>query len=345
MFEFPSACRSVVVYFLIIIFVGFLPLAPAIAEMDEQQAIIEKVTDIDRLLATSVTDTWHVGETLVIISQDSRKGVIGFVEVIGTRKIIDGLYELRLSLLRQSRRVLIQSGDYVKRLDLSTNNTDYVGTTDLLLRSKQMKVSSQYRPLVYQGLAIGDTAQTLFEDEYLVNYIGNAYYGVTDWLTVGSLVPANFFGRPNANFRAKMYDSDATTLSTGISFVRLVKENQATANLNFYWDSISSDALISHTFIGVGLANWDGAEDAAALKYLTSSSFQTGYEVILNNWDRFLIGPNYNFAKKALGGYLSYVWMMDTFHLQVSINSTDITSLRLSPTDGYYGFFDLYWRF
>ena len=144
---------------------------------------------------------------------------------------------------------------------------------------------------------------------------------------------------------AKVFDSDSTTLATGFTFVKLTKENQASLNLNFYWDSTSSDALISHTFLGVGLISWDGAAEAAAIKSLTSSSFQTGYEVVLDNWDRFLIGPNYNFEKKALGGYLSYIWMMDRFHFQVSINTTDITHLRLDPTDGYYGFFDMFWRF
>ncbi|AGH95224.1 hypothetical protein [Pseudobdellovibrio exovorus] len=344
MSKFSSAYKGLKGFFFIIL-IAVVMAAPAAYADIESQAVIEKVTDSDRLLATSQSEEWHVGETLVIVSQDLRRGVIGFVEVIGTRKIIDGLYEVRLGLLRQSRKVLIQPGDFARRLDLSSTNPDYIGTTDLLLRDKQMQVSAQYRPLVYQGLAIGDTAQTLFEDEFLINYLGDTYYGFKDWLTVGSFIPANFFGRPNANFRAKFYDSEATTLAAGVSFARLVKEDQGSVNLNFFWDSISSDALISHTFVGIGIVEWDGAEDAAALKYVTSSSFQTGYEVILNNWDRFLIGPNYNFAKKALGGYLSYVWTMEHFHFQLSVNSTDITSLRLDPSDGYYGFFDLYWRF
>lgn len=311
----------------------------------EAQAIVEQITDIDKLIASTDRDDWYVGEVLVVISQNAKFGVIGFVEVVGLETVGTDQYELKLQLQRQSRKVFIQTGDFIRRLDLRTSNPTYVGTTDLLIRQSHMNVSSQYRPLVYQGLAIGDTAQTLYEKEFLVNYLGNLYYGYTDWLTVGSLLPANLFGRPNLNFRAKFYDSDATTLAAGLSFVRLVKENQASANFNFYWDSTSSDALISHTFIGIGLATWDGAADAAALKYLTSNSFQTGYEVILDNWDRFLIGPSYNFDKKALGGYLSYVWTLDRFHLQLSLNATDITSLRLDPTDGYYGFFDLYWRF
>ena len=308
-------------------------------------AAVQTFIDHQKLTALSDYEDWEVGEILPIISKNSKLGVIGFVEVSSVRQLKPRQFELRLKLMRQSRKYFIQAGDLIRRMDLSIENEDYVGATDLMIRQSQLNISSKYRPLVYQGFGIGDTAQTLFKKEFLVNYFGNLFYGYNDRLTVGTLVPVNVLGRPNANFRAKLYESEATTLSAGMSFVRLVKEKQATLNLNLYWDSISSDSLVTHTFLGLGLIQWDGAAESAAIKALGSSSFQTGYEVILDNWDRFLIGPNYNFAKKALGGYLSYVWTMNRFHFQASINTTDVSHLRLDPTDGYYGFFDMYWRF
>lgn len=308
-------------------------------------ALVEAFVDHQKLTGISDTDDWEVGEILPVISKNSKLGVIGFVEVNSVRPVGSKKFELRLKLLRQSRKYFIQSGDVIRRMDMSKENEDYVGSTDLIIHKSSMQVSSRYRPLVYQGVGIGDTAQTLYKGEVMVNYFGNLFYGATDWLTVGTVAPFNIFGRPNANFRARLYDSESTTLSSGLSFVRLVQERQATLNLNLYWDSTSTDSLITHTFLSLGLVNWDGAANSAAIKALGSSSFQTGYELIMDNWDRFLIGPNYNFEKKALGGYLSYVWVFDTVHVQVSMNATDITHLRLDPTDGYYGFFDLYWRF
>lgn len=257
----------------------------------------------------------------------------------------EGNFEVRLSLKRQNRKYFIRAGDTVKRMDLSSFNSEYFSSTELLLKDGIKNISSRYRPLVHQGIIIGDTAQTLFEKEFLFNYFGNIYYGFNDWLTVGTLVPVNAFGRPNANLRAKIYESEATTLATGFSFVKLSQEDENSLNLNFYWDATSTDSLISHTFLSLGLVNWPNSGDASALKYLTSSSFQTGYEVILNKWDRFLIGPSFNFDKKALGGYLSYIWVFDRLHVQLSLNATDVTHLRLNPTDGYYGFFDMFWRF
>jgi hypothetical protein len=308
-------------------------------------AVVTRFNDERSFIAESSQSQWSVGEVVTVISQNSKVGATSFVEVESVRPKGDGKFELKLSIVRQSRKYLIQPGDFIKRIDLSASNPDYVGTTDLIIRDSSRSISSKYRPLVHQGFVIGDTAQTLYNKEFLVNYFGNLYYGLTPKITVGTFAPVNLLGRPNFNFRMKLYDSEATTLSSGFSFVRLDKERQASLNWNLYWDNTSSDALISHTFLGIGTISWENAQDAAALKYLTSSSFQTGYEVVLNNWDRFLIGPSYNFDKKALGGYLSYIWIVDHVHIQVSLNATDVTHLRLDPTDGYYGFFDMFWRF
>lgn len=308
-------------------------------------AVISGFVDEQYLLATSETNMWEVGEILPIISQNSKIGVFAFVELQNVKTAKYGHYELRLKLVRQSRKYLIQKGDIIKKLDMSTYNEEFIGTTDLIVKKSELDISSRYRPLFYQGLSIGETAQSLYKHEFLVNYIGNLYYGANEWLTVGTFAPGNLIDRPNGNFKARFWNSDSTTLAAGLSYVDLKKEDEATLNLNFWWDSISSDSLISHTFLSLGLVKWDGAKDAAAIKALGSSSFQTGYEVIRSDWDRVLIGPSYNFERKALGGYLSYVWIYDRFHAQVSVNATDITHFKLDPRDGYYGFFDFYWRF
>ena len=308
-------------------------------------ALIDAFIDHQKITAITERDDWEVGEILPVISKNAKLGVIGFVEVNSIKALSPRKFELRLKLLRQSRKYFIQTGDIIRRMDLTTANIDYVGTTDLLIRQSVVNVSSKYRPLVYQGFVIGDTAQTLFKNEMLVNFFGNLMYGYNDWLTLSTLATANVFGSPNASFKARVFDSEATTLSTGLSFVRIISDDEASLNLNLYWDSTSSDSLISHTYIGVGLVKWEKAADSAAIKALGSSSFQTGYEVILNNWDRFLVGPSFNFEKKALGGYLSYIWIVDRIHCQLSINATDITLLRLDPKDGYFGFFDVFWRF
>ncbi|AZZ36510.1 hypothetical protein CIK05_06810 [Bdellovibrio sp. qaytius] len=345
MFKFtPAKINSLILSFLFLAIL--MVVTPSQAQfLYSRGAVVSGYADEQYLIASSETNMWEVGEILPIISQNSKIGVFAFVEVQNVKTIKYGHYELRLKLLRQSRKYLIQKGDIIKKLDMTSYNEEFIGTTDLIVKKSELNISSKYRPLVYQGISIGETAQTLYKNEFLINYLGNVFYGATDWLTLGTFAPGNLIDRPNANFKARFWDSDATTLSAGLSYVDLKKEDEATLNLNFYWDSTSSDSLISHTFLSLGLIKWDGAADAAAIKALGSSSFQSGYEVIRSDWDRVLIGPNYNFEKKALGGFLSYIWIYDRFHAQVSINATDITKSRLDPRDGYYGFFDFYWRF
>lgn len=345
MFKFsPAKINSLTVILLFL--VSSLIANQAFAQfLYSRGAVVSGYIDEQYLSASSETNMWEVGEILPIISQNSKIGVFAFVEVQNVKTIKYGHYELRLKLLRQSRKYLIQKGDIIKKLDMSTYNEEFIGTTDLIVKKSELNISSKYRPLFYQGISIGETAQALYKNEFLINYIGNMYFGATDWLTLGTFAPGNLIDRPNANFKGRFWNSDATTLAAGLSYVDLKKEEEATLNLNFWWDSTSSDTLISHTFLSLGLVKWDGAKDAAAIKALGSSSFQTGYEVIRSDWDRVLIGPNYNFERKALGGFLSYVWIYDRFHAQVSVNATDITKFKLDPRDGYYGFFDFYWRF
>jgi len=312
--------------------------------LNYNSGIIQSILDDQTLKVTSDSKNWEIGEIIPIISQNSKIGTFAFAEVSSV-KASDSKYDVRIKLLRQSRRYMIQNGDYIQRIDLSTLDNNYIGTTDLLIKKSQHNISSRYRPLVYQGIFIGETAQVLYKNEFLINIVGNLHYGVTDWLSVSTFATFNVLGRPNASLKVKVYDSESTTLSTGLNFVRLTQENQATLNLNLYWDSISSESLISHIFLGLGLIQWDGAAEASAIKALGSSSFQTGYEIILSNWDRFLIGPSYNFEKKSLGGYLSYVWIYDRFHLQMAMNATDISKYRYDTKDGYFLNFDIFWRF
>lgn len=332
-------------FFCVFLFLSFISEKGECQSEAYRFATLQSIINENSLLALSDHCDWSIGEMLEVFSYNTKLGAIAFVEVVSVAAQTDGKCEIRMTLRRQSRKYFIQLGDIIRRVELSGANPEFVGSTELLIYNSKQNISSKYRPLVHQGLVIGDTAQTLYETEFLINYFGNVYYGIKDWLTIGTLVPVNAFGRPNANFRAKLYDGESTTLTAGMSYVRLSKENEASLNLNFYWDATSTDSLISHTFLSLGLINWTNSEEAAALKYLTSSSFQTGYEVILDNWDRFLIGPSYNFDKKALGGYLSYIWIMDRLHIQVSLNATDVTHLRLDPTDGFYGYVDMFWRF
>ncbi|MEK2645878.1 hypothetical protein [Bdellovibrio sp. BCCA] len=311
----------------------------------ESRARVQSIIDNKTLKAISTFSDWYIGEIIALESQTPAAGIIGFVEVTGIENKQDGTYELTAELLRQSRLNFIQVGDQLMHLDLSSENEKYKGTTDLIVTQSGKNISSKYKPLFTQGVAVGETAQTLWQGEYMITWFGQVNYGLKKWLTVGTVVPADFLGAMNASAKMQVYESYSNVFAAGLTYAKIPNQTGSTLNLNVHWDSISSESVVSHTLLTVALFTFDEAQDATAIKSLGTSSFQTGYEFILDNWDRVLLGPSYNFEKKAVGGYLTYLKIWDKFHLSFSLNATDVASLKFSPVDGYYLLFDAYWRF
>lgn len=313
--------------------------------LPETRARVEILLDNKTLKAVSTFNDWRLGEVVALESQTPGVGVVGFLEVQAIENKQDGTYEVTCELLRQSRMNFIQVGDQLLHLDLTSTNEKYTGTTDLIVKKSNHNISSKYKPLFTQGISVGETAQTLWENEYLLTWYGQVSYGWNDWLTVNTVVPLDFLGGPNAAAKARVFESFSNVVSAGLNFVKIPNETRSTLNFNLYWDSVSSESVIGHTLLSMALFSFDQAEDATAIKSLGTSSFQTGYEIILKNWDRVLLGPSYNFENKALGGYLTYLRIWDKFHLSFSLNATNIASLKYAPVDGYYLTFDAYWRF
>lgn len=284
-------------------------------------------------------------EKLAIASEDKKIGIYGVGVVKTIKATDDGRYEFELEILFLSKRHTVQLGDLVTRLDLSGENKNYLGRTDHMVMRSYQNISARYKPLFTQGFSIGETAETLWRDEFFFTYYGQIYYGVYDFLSVGTLVPLNAVGSANGMIKARIYRSDTHVVAAGLTYTKIPNSTESTLNINFMWDSISNADSVTHNFISLAVLSFDKAEDASAIKSLGTSSLQTGYEFIMDDWSRILFGPNFNFETKTVGGYLSYLKIWDQTHLQISLNSTNIRSFKLSPTDGYYAFFDAYWRY
>lgn len=306
---------------------------------------VQAFKDHKQIEVLSYSSEWTVGETVVVTSQLGNLGVIAFLEVQRIDNNQDGSYQITAALLRQSRNAFVQVGDNVEQLDLSSENRKYNGTTDLLVKKSSKDISAKYKPLFTQGISIGETAETLWEDEYLVNWYGYLAYGVSEKTSVSAILPAYLLGAINGTIKHKFFESTSNIFATGLNFARIPNENRSTLNFNLYWDSVSSESVLSHTYLSIALFSFSDAKESVAIKSLGTSSFQTGYEFILNDWDRVLVGPSYNFVAKTIGGYMGYIFIWDTFHLSTTVNATDISEFRYSPENGYYFLLDAYWRF
>lgn len=342
------------IIFIKIIFFSFFALSDDQKNIPRPPRVMGTVQSIvsSQKIILAANERLIEGEKLALISKDLDGVVYGYLRVdepIG--KLSSGLgglnlrYEATLATLLIEQ--MVQIGDRIVRLDLSTETNNYPGQTQLLVRKGGNKesISSKYRPLVTQGFSIGETAETLWQDEFFVNYLGQIQYGLYPWMSLGTIVPANAVSATNAQMKFRFYQSSGASLAFGLNYTRIPETGESTVNTTFFWDSMSNSNLIAHNYITVAVVSFKNAQDAVALKAVGTSSLQTGYEFILSNWNRILVGPNYNFENKKVGGYISFIKIWDRFHLQASINTTNIESMKISAKDGYYPFVDIYWRY
>lgn len=309
------------------------------------RGFVQSVDSSTTLTALSSYSEFKIGEVLVIQSHDSGQKIIAFVQIESITTVGDGQYHLKTRLIRNSKFAMVQVGDLLYRMDFDTYHSEYRGTTELLMKNEAPESSASYKTLVFMGLSVGETAQTLRESEVLVNILGYLDYGVTSRLTLGTILPANFISAPNAHGKYKLYESDSNVVSLGVNYFQSPETATGVINMSLYWDSISSESVISHTNLSLALASFDKAKNFSALKGAGTSSLQSGYEFILDNWNRVLVGPSYNFEQKSIGGYVSYVWIWDHFHALGGVSTTDISNAIYNIQDGYYFNFDFFWRF
>lgn len=260
---------------------------------------------------------------------------------------LDGTSLARARLLWTSSSRLVPPRAELYKVDLREGAKEFSGRAELLDHGDLYGevTSSRYRPLYTQGLGIGETAETLRKDELILTWYGLLGFGAYDWLSVSSILPLNAFGGPNFQAKAKLFSSNQNKISAGFSAWRVLGTQESVLNLNFMWDSFSNSSVVTHSFVTLAVLSYDNSKDTTAVKSLGSSAFQSGYEFILDNWARVLVGPSYNFETKALGGYVSYLKIWDRFHLQLSLASNNVGAFRADLKEGYYGFFDAYWRF
>jgi hypothetical protein len=219
------------------------------------------------------------------------------------------------------------------------------GTTFLTkVLDLEREVSARYKPIFTQGTTIGSTAHTLYEKELFFSLYGTLGYGVTDWLSLSSNLLASSLGSPNGQIKARFFRGSNQTWATSVNMVQERGTAEKLFNIDLIWDSVLSEKLIAHSLISAAVISFDSAKDISAIKSYGSSSFQTGYEYIFDNWSRLLVGPSYNIDKRALGGYIGFLKIFDYFHLQLSLTSNNVRRFQFSTEEGYLVVFDAYWR-
>lgn len=320
-----------------IFFLFWLSLSSAWGEY----ARIDKITSSQKLTAITDCQKMEVAQRVVILNQDDQS-ILGYAEIDKINKSSSLLNSLELRIIRHSRDALIRVGDYVDACASDEKVQQAVGSAELL-SSYGFNNSAKFKFLPYQGLIIGSTAETLKKNEYLIEFLGDFYYGLTDRWTLNTQLAGDLLGTSNLLVKYKYLDGFQNMMTFGTAINYYDRLNQYSGEFSVYWDSINSSNQITHTVLS--LKSPLGTDDSKSFKIFSSSSLQSGYEFILPNWNRILVGPRYYFALQTVGGYFGYMWIWDTLHFSINMHTINISNFNIDGNKGYFFVFDTFWRF
>ncbi len=306
-------------------------------------ATVLSLPDNYTLIAESNSNQWKIRQEYPIFSHDQNPEVISYVHLNDIEKQDSGNFKLIFKITRNLKNQFVAPGDTVALVDLKSVSEIYEGNTDLIIHDRP-EISARYKPLVYQGIQIGETAQTLAKDEQLAYFAGYYQYGLNNYWSLGTWVTGFLSDNYNLSSKLRIYNDDGQTVSIGLSGAHNNLEKTGSVSLAFYWDSVSSRRQISHTVLQLGLSSWKLSEEKPAIRIFGTNSLQSGYEIVMDDWNRLLFGPIYNFEIKAVGGYVAYMWIWDTYHFSLSLNTHDISKYEIDAEKAYYGLFEMLWR-
>jgi hypothetical protein len=204
---------------------------------------------------------------------------------------------------------------------------------------KRKEISARYRRLFYTNSSnMFQSAETLDRGEHVVSILGDYSYGITNRLTVGTIMLGNALLAFNLRAKYKFYDSEVFTISSGAHYLKF-RDTSATS-LTFYLDSPANPRLISHFGVSLSYIKGDKLGDKTIGLVKVVSSIEASSEYVLNGWNRILIGPKYLLESQKVGGFVNYVFLWDHLHLTIGVSSKNILALRDTSPD-----LMAYWRF
>ena len=274
----------------------------------------------------------------------------------GSRVVISGMEEGKSKVLGyalvddqglariqvHSTSGLIRPGQEITPLDLTQYQPTFQGRTDLLFRDHK-DISSRYRPMVYLGYLLGQTAANLVQDEHLVSLTHYAY-GIHNKLQLGTTPLLYTTGAPNFEAKFNFFENEDASLSVATGVLYNFQSHTFSGNTSLYWDSYSNGRFTTYsrlTFDSQRFFNTPLTPQNYTSRINTE--FQSVQSILLNNWDRVILGPKYNFTDKTIGGQFAYCWIADRFHFLVGLRFEDL--LDLSFGKGHTAVsMDFWWR-
>ena len=284
--------------------------------------------------------TFEENQRVIILSQSTHELVaFGDINLIITTE--DGDYA-KIQIYEIIKDSLVKPGDPIVHLNEENVSRYNVPGQFSIALNKEEALSAQYKDLVYLGV-FGAEGHTLSKNEWLFSPF-MLQYGVSPNVTLKTEPGLYLDGYPNAGTKWRVAKNKHGTITLNSLLSREINRNDWIVQGGFLVSIPSSSKFQTHLALNL---IFDGVEreniTAEKLKLFKDSDFRTIYEYITDDWDRLLLGPLYNFEQKSIGGTFSYMWIWDSYHLNLGVASKNVVDLEFS-TKGYYILADFFWR-
>jgi hypothetical protein len=284
----------------------------------------------------------QVGSLFAIYSQESNH-VIAFAKVL--KKSSEQWVLCSISM--EHKNYILRENSKARLIYLSErDNLEFDGSYNLL-QPHDRKAHNRYRPLTYLGYWSGQTAANLTKNEWLIGPTIMSY-GLHNRIQLSTTPFLNLVNIYNVQSKYILKDEDTYTFSAGLDFSHYAKFDEDPLDFSFMFDTFSSSRIISYT----KLAFRDYRPSTDSYFYAGTQQTSRGYVaelqnyygVMLDNWNRILFGPKYNFDEKILGGNISYAFLGQHTTFILGGMTEDFSRTRFG-SNGYRLIFDFYWRY
>ncbi|MFZ4714567.1 MAG: hypothetical protein ACOYL6_12670 [Bacteriovoracaceae bacterium] len=216
-----------------------------------------------------------------------------------------------------------------------------------LLQAHDRNAQNRYRPLTYLGYWSGQTASNLTKNEWLLGPTIMSY-GIHERFQLSTTPFLNLVDIYNFGTKFILKSEDSYTFSSGIDFSHYAQYDQDPLDFSFMFDTFGSSRIISYT----KLTFRDQRPTTDSYFYAGTQQNRNGYTtelqnyygLMLDNWNRILFGPKYNFDEKILGGNISYAFLGKHTTFILGGMTEDFSKPHLG-SNGYRLIFDFYWRY
>lgn len=281
-----------------------------------------------------------LNDMFAIYSHDTHQ-VLGYAEVTKVENGTD-FFEAKVQTHHQSG--MIRPGNYLVRLDLSSVNNSIPARIELLSYSNR-KVASKYRHMVYTGFFLGQTAQPLLKNEFILgpSFLG---YGYNDRLQFHSNVLNSFFGTPNIGYKFLFARNPDYAFSFSQEFNYYPDARKTYHEFSFHLDMYSNSKFVSYGKLKLFTKRPETKNLTNSDEYVSdlSTELQLAYGYVADNWNRIIFGPKVDFEKKKVGGSVGYYIIDKEFHMLIGASANDFSEATLGR-EGYILNLDFWWRF